>query len=582
MKSTKLTKKLSCQLHTLQNQLQKLTRFDEFSLFDPRSASIDNFDLFTSVIEDKAKIYDHLSFLLQKAKRCSESVAFDSEKEFGKILQDVDFFHNQGLQLSENRSLIHLTTLEKIQFKMKQIFGLVEEYLDQLDADFHQEHFQLLLDSNLDRLRAVIESKETGSEKIKEVEEEFEKIKKVLKEKLTFEKDRLLRRVELDKADQRIRRQEAVETRDKAVMVIEPEKTDIEKQKIEKIEIERIKVKLDVSEVACIISAEKTGFNAYICFSGENSYLSALNSSGLSVIKDKRSIYKKKFTDDLKNLGDVVYCKGAYYIYNHSPGRILRKGEDFSDPNVWWDKKDIQKFWASNKKIRVNREQTALIVNLNDTEMIVIEVRDDGTAGRELVIVNETGSRIDCHEPLKNSRILTINKIGLVMVFQADYKEFSNWSQRTSTQIQLMSDRKENQFWLAVCEKSQLCAVQISVSGKASRILIHKIVKGAGKDKFTFLTQLDVFSQNLQRLSNGCFSPYFGDNVILCAQSQSNKTAFAYGYDVHNNTLTQIYSKVFDKGDYCWKLSRVGDRVCGILTNGGFIIQFKFFLGIPI
>ena len=104
---------------------------------------------------------------------------------------------------------------------MKGIFVLVEEYLDRLDADFHQKHFQTLLEENLDKLRVVLSSQETFADRITQVDDEFQKIQKVLKEKLEFERISLERAI--DDSEGRLRRGMS-STREKAVMVILPEK----------------------------------------------------------------------------------------------------------------------------------------------------------------------------------------------------------------------------------------------------------------------------------------------------------------------------------------------------------------------
>ena len=286
-------------------------------------------------------------------------------------------------------------------------------------------------------------------------------------------------------------------------------------------EIDRVNIQ--ANDVACDITGKDKNVYSYICFSGENSFLSSA-SSGLSVKKDGQQVYSKEFSNEMKNLGEAIYCKGAYFIYNYSPGRILKKLEDSSEPIVWWDKSPINNFWYRSKNIRLNREENALIVNLDQTDLILIEVRDDGAPGKELTIKNETGSRIDCHEALGNNKILTVNKKGLLQIYRADYSEFSKSSLLKSSQIGLRSDRSESDFWLGVCEKSRICSIHIGGNPTTSRILIYKIKDETGKDELSFQTQLDV--SNRCYLWNGCFLPYIGEKLFLCCHSSSNKTDY--------------------------------------------------------
>ena len=577
METKRITKRLSSQLLGLQKELRKLNKFDEFSLLKPSAASIENFDFFANLIEGKAKIYDTLRFLIEKARRGS-NLKGDGD-QVDPVLQSADFFRKQGLRLSDNRSHLHFSTFEKIQSKMKQIFALVEDYLDQLEADLHQEHFQSLLEANLTQLRQFLGSEESASKKISQVDEQFQEIEKTLKEKLKFERENLLRMI--DESENKVKRQ-LVGTRDKAVMVIEKEEITTKVQKSENLEMNQIKLKIDADEVACKITEKPNGYYGYICFSGENSYLSALNQSGLSVKKDGEIVYSKESNPGQNNIGEVVYCKKAYFIFSYAPGKILRKTEDSSDPVVWWSKRKISHFWNLNKNIRVNKEQSALIVNLNNTELQVIEVKDDGTAGRELIIQNDTGNRVNCHEALTDRKLLVVKKRGLLEIYEVDYANFSQARLLTSAQIALNTGRDERQFWLAVCENSKLCAVQVGEGELASRILIYKLQNEAGESSLTYMTQLDIYDKRMMDLGNGCFSSYIGGNLILCAHSKSSQTAYAFGYNANKNKITIKYVKGLEKGKYCLRLERVGNEVRGLIDEGGFILKFKFGLFVAI
>ena len=348
--------------------------------------------------------------------------------------------------------------------------------------------------------------------------------------------------------------------------------------------MDRIQVEVDSTEIACQITEKLCDAYTFISFNPNtpNSYLSAQNRLGISLKKERETIYSKEYFSEMNYIGEVVYCRNAYFVYNYKPGRILRKNEDSEDPSVWWDRRRIRSSGSRNKVIRANREQTALVVNLDGDELVVVEVKDDGDAGRELVIKNESGSAVDCHEALKGNLVLTVNKKGLMQIYEVDYQGFSESRQLESAQVPLESGRYQSHFWLAICEKSKICAVQEDCDSRAPKIILYSLRDEENNTRLSILTELSVYSWNVKSLGNGCFSPYIGDNLILCAHDDSNQTVYAFGYDLEKNKLTQVYSKCIRVGKYCWKLSRVGNQVCGIISDAGLILRFKFNIVVPV
>ena len=588
MESKKITKREASQFLVLKKQLEKLNRFDEFTLFDQNTGSVNNFDFFSNLVEDKAKVYDSLNFLIQKVRNGAGEGP--GEEELAALGENPDFFQKHGLRLYGVNSQLHLNTFDQIQFKMEGIFKLVEDYLDQLDSDMSQEFFKMLLEANLNKLRTTLTSQQSNSEKISDVHHEFLKIKKILEEKLEFERKNILR-IEGDSGDRLLGDMDVLVH--KGVMVSESKSTQIDRLQQEGAITEKIEVEVEAYEVASDIGARFSTHN-YICFNGPNSYLSLGCGHGLSLKMIGETVYFKDFLGEMRHLCDVVYCQGAYYIYNSTPGRILRKAEDLLDPVVWWDSQKITNVWGYSKNLRVNQEQTALIVNIDATNFRVIEVRGDGTAGRELAIDNVTGYRINAFETLSNNRILTVNSNGFMVIHKVDYNEFVEQSQLKTSQIYLLSHRNEDQFWLSVCSRSEICAVQVCAAGRESRILIYQLRDNAENENLVLLKELDrhkfavitepimplyvgdLSNQPLQYHDNGCFSPYFEDKLILCTHNQTDNTANAFCYDVKKNELTENCSKSIGKGSCCWKLSKVGDQVVGIMSQGGFIVRFKF------
>ena len=83
------------------------------------------------------------------------------------MVNALGFYHKQGIHSAGINAEIHFTTYEKIQSKIKGIFDLFEEYLDQLDTDLHQEYFLKIFESNFEQLKVFLASEEASSERIR-------------------------------------------------------------------------------------------------------------------------------------------------------------------------------------------------------------------------------------------------------------------------------------------------------------------------------------------------------------------------------------------------------------------------------
>ena len=571
MKSKKLSKQISSQVLELHKQLQTLNRFDELSLFNPSTVSVDNYDFYANLVEEKAKLYESLNFLIKKD-RGEDS---DEELEEGGygVLKGADFFHNQGLQSAESRSQLHFNTLDKLYLKMEGIFHLVEEYLDQLDSDLYQVHFQRVLEANLGQLRAVLSSKEGKSKKVEQLEKEFQKISDILHEKLIAERKSLVNY--LEDTEDKIKKEKA-KMSDKGVLVTTAPSAlpDSEDQSTLNIDMSFMKVQCQSSGSAGGLSTSTTSY-VHICFSSKNSFLCTAYGYGIVVQKNGQQVYNKNPGNNMANGTQIFYCKNSYYIYNSSPQFIYRKKEDSSEPTIWWKKQSIANIWQYNKIIKPNHDKSALLVNVNNTDLLAIEIKSDGNAGRELVIKNTTGSRIYCHEPLSKNEVLTVNKNGLMVIYQANFTNYAESSEVNRLQIPLRSGKSENQFWLVVCEKSDLLAVMVDSSSKASRILICSLKGEKGSSMLSFVTELDISAKGFSYHGNGCFSPYIGDKLILCASAYGQQ-AKAYGYDRKKKQITELQIEAPTISKYCYgQFSRVGNQVWGVVARGA-LIKYKF------
>ena len=321
---------------------------------------------------------------------------------------------------------------------------------------------------------------------------------------------------------------------------------------------------------------KKSGVNSkFICYSENNSFLCTLTGHGISVTKNGQEVYSQTLKNGMEHISDVVYCKGSYYIYNDTPGRILRKTEDETEPTIWWDRSRIKYFYNYNCVIRAmeaSKNQSAIAINANKSELIVIEIKDDGAAGREIIIQNRTGSRIMCHEPFEGNKILTVNEIGLMVVYEVDLEQYQEYREIDKYYIELISFREENWFFFSFCEFSERVAVLIrnfDSSSRASRIQVYDMKKENSVRKMELKAEVDLWGEGLRYFFSICVSQYVGDKLLIFGYSEKSQKLLAYFFDTETNELTE---KVVSSGDFedrmCYKLQRLGNEVYGLLGDG--------------
>ena len=248
MKPKTLTKKVSNQLVAIHKQLESLNLFDEFSLFNRESCSLQNFEFFVGVVEDKAKAYAALRTLTHYLTKI-QSID-DGEKEvMPHHLNKDSVQEEQYPPSSQISSKACGDTIEKIQVKMEEIFDLLEKYLKHQEASQKQENFKKLREQNIKQLRTAIANKDSISNKITQIKQEFDKIHQVLKEKLEYERSSLENFILGFEA----RVSGPKETRsNKPTLAIEPTKAP----KGGVIKMDQIKIEADATEVACNLTSK--------------------------------------------------------------------------------------------------------------------------------------------------------------------------------------------------------------------------------------------------------------------------------------------------------------------------------------
>ena len=557
-----------------QKELKRASKFDPFLVFDEQSRLIQDMNYFSESIKRSLKAYEELSFVAQKLKERQQADDSDLESNIGQLLM----VESKPLTFTNKAAYFHFNISKKLEFKLNGIFELVDEYLGELQLDEFREHHQPLLSTNLLQLKTILESSESQAEKVPIIAQEFSKIKYILSTNLLSKTKKEAEFLNVSNIEVLPR-----PTRDKSVMtqLRGAEMVDLEEEEKKSpgfVDFESINVIVDDSELSHdLLEKVESGYPS-ICFNGKDSCLMHVKDICMVLKKNGKEVYTTKNRSLKISARDAIFCKGAYYIFEDSQSSLLRKAEDRSDPQPWWSKKKIRNFDRCLKIIRKAVDGSAIYLNCTEDEMIVIEVRDDGSAGRELAIRNGTGSPINCHQALSESRILAINEKGLMVVHKVDSSKY-NWSREVGRfQIKLKSARKEGSFYVTVCERFEFFALSLAYYAnncQVSRLQIYRLCDlDDGKVEIRLKSELDLWGDQLTYYFSISLSQYAGlDKLILLAESYNNSKAHIYCYDTTKNEFFKKESKSLGQNRICYKLRRYGNEVCGVLY-GGKILKF--------
>ena len=500
-----LTKKEVSKLVFAQKQLEELDSLNPFLVFDEEEELISDFKYFSTTILKKKKVLEDLNFLVnQISERSHQNSSHQSNNpEEGELCSDFKDY----LEYLQKRNSFHFTTLLKLKFKIQGIIKFVQDYLAELKLDSYQAEPRKLLSSNLLQLQALITTPDSPVKKIIPIEEEFKKIKTILEKQFESKKNQLL----MINNPENFKMKVLTKNQNKSVMTNEEETNTQERkeEKADKTDISQVKAEVDDSETASSLVSVNSGSHTSIRYTKKDSFLVVKNLVGFCIKKEGNQIYSKKFPSSLFYFKDVIFLNGVYYLFNTTPGQILKKKNDSSEYSVWWNKKTISNIdWYSYNNLATLGD-SSIAVNLNNTDLLVIEVKDDGSAGRELTIKNTSGSRLNFHLGLLNGNIFTLNKTGLITIYQVDLERYAGYHEVGRKQIELKSERKENRFFLALCEKKELAAILTGTCVDpylGSRILIYKISDRLNGIEMNFQAEIDIWQQNLQYYLTVCFS----------------------------------------------------------------------------
>ena len=627
-----LTAPQIAELLKLKRELYKVNNFDPFALLDTQNHSITDFAFFTQIVKNKAKAYNQLSFRVSQIERSTYSCQTASLKVYRQSSEAFNLIMERTLSNLTRKLEQHADMFERLRFKLSDVFGLVEDYLDHLELEDLQDKLEGILKQNMANLKELVHSKEPNCSKIHSVFQEFENIEKNLKKSLEARAGSLTN--SLQSAYEGLVKK-SIRQRSKSIMVeaspqfgSDPAKSRFHSSlsltrkasfmseaapssifgSASKIDLGNIKFEIDNFQTASSLMAESSQNYTFIEYKdttlASESYLSTLKDYGLTLVQKGQTLYSRTLPTGMQGVTEVVHTANAYYLLDAANGRILAKKLDSTNPLIWWNREKISYMDYQGRQLRTDGLGRALAVNFSNHELLVIEIEKTdflaglggkgafggldegfgaaGRPGRELSIINEAGARVDAHEMLPDNRMVTVTENGVLTLLEVDLDHFEGYQELGKARIELKTPRTENCFSLSVCERSQLLAVLIRNYGlniKASRIVIYNLVDKTGqKPGFTFRAELDLWEEALTSYYSICFMKYIGgDKIALCGHSYKPHSLHLYTYDLSGNQLRRRELRSLTGHRHCYKLSRCGGQVFGIFT-GGQILKVSLFV----
>ena len=335
-KSRKLNKEEASQLLRAKKHLEKAQNLHPFLLFNQDTKMINHFQSFVSSIRRQYKAYADLSLvvdLIEKGKTSQlDQIDFGIKNNLQGFSTDTKL---KNAPFAQARNTYHFQIYQKLKFKAKAVFSLVQEYLETLNSVLPQQiSFDLLSKSLKDITKFIFNLKSIQQEKETNFDKELRELKNNLQSDIETKKKIFL----ANRKEKEINQFIGTKKKDKANMVKINLFREISLIGYKKVNPHKIRVDLKQDKIESKLMRRSNPTFTFLSYSGKDSFLATLNGYGLALVKEGREIFCQKYETTAKNLLDVVYCRGSYYIYNYHPfGKILIKEEDHSQPRVWWE-----------------------------------------------------------------------------------------------------------------------------------------------------------------------------------------------------------------------------------------------------
>ena len=316
--------------------------------------------------------------------------------------------------------------------------------------------------------------------------------------------------------------------------------------------------------------SEVEGYS-FLAFEDKNSYLAAQKGIGLALIKNGKEIYSSK--PHYCNFIDVTFANGYYFLYEQTSSTIWRKSVDYVDPEQWYPNINLYNSWYYSKSLRTGLNGKALVCNHKGQNIVIIEIREDGSRGDEMTLAKHYNSAIADHKVMGDDQnlVVTLSLDGWVVIYSFDIQE---------SLVMVVSKEKlnlnlEQGVRVCVCPRSRYLCLHFRVTGHnlASRIVVMELENG---DTLVKKDSLNVAKENLHEFTAIEFYEYYDHHLIICAMTWASLSVLTFHFDTECNHLVEMKKlRTFLNTKNPWKMCQVGDTIYSS-DNQAMLITVKY------
>ena len=300
-----------------------------------------------------------------------------------------------------------------------------------------------------------------------------------------------------------------------------------------------------------------------VAFKNATSYLIGTYGKGIKIIENHNQIYAGRLPVDEGMLDDIVYADHADCYFLHHEDKIYRKDIDEKPAFVFMSIYDDHRGGISLQYSKINRRLLAVLswrdISVIDIERKQAEIELKRNLGKHTMDFRVFGKQDDL--------VISVSKDGLVFLYVLSY-DLRKVSTRSHLDLELLGDRKEQGFSVAVNDSGEYALVQthsMKTFG-TSRMFIVKI-EGRVLTKAATLDQFSLKIRHMYALD--CFGASVGKHLLWVGLSDYwNGQARLYDFDTQTGVLRELEDKRVDYGAmFCSRRRCLGSRIRSILQE---------------
>ena len=278
------------------------------------------------------------------------------------------------------------------------------------------------------------------------------------------------------------------------------------------------------------------GQQTALAFKDLSNYAMATERRGVKCISNGTEYSSKNTFEFGSAVRDMVYADhlDSYFIDYHM--ELYRKDVDDKPPyhymnlNCGLRSGACLKYSKINKRLIVNKDYKKIaVINLEAREVEIEVEKPVGDPIFDFVLFGE-----------QEDRVAAITQQGDILLYKLDYKKKTG-SITAHTKFELIGEREEKGFSIAVCEKQEYLLVEISNwrTGMCSRTAIFQILGDSVIQKAVIDEELKTGEKYVIECAG-----YFGGHIMWIGLSSSFEgVAQVYDYDVEKVELKELMGK---------------------------------------